>query len=204
MPITTVAQCKAFRGVEAANQEHDAELDRIIPAVQAFLEQECARVFDRSTVTEYYHGAGSWGGCRSGASPAWRNTLLVKRPPIVSITNIWDDPARAYGSTTLLGAASYVIADAEAGLIILDGFCFQEGINNIKVTYVGGYASMPFDLEQAAIEMVWAAREKGLHNLIGVRSRSVGDGNIQFVNLDWGSPNLTAIIQKYSLKTGVA
>lgn len=204
MPITTVANCKAFRGIEASNQEHDDELRRIIPAVQAFLEQECARTFDQATVTEYYNGAGSWGGCRNGSSPAWRTTLLVARPPIVSITNIWDDPLRAYGSTTLLAATGYVIDDAEAGLIRLDGITFQEGVKSIKITYVGGYAVMPFDLEQAAIEMVWAAREKGERNLIGVRSRSIADGSVQFVNLDWGSPNLSAIIQKYSLKTGVA
>jgi hypothetical protein len=96
-----------------------------------------------------------------------------------------------------------VIADADAGLILLDGTAFQTGIKNIKIVYVGGYASMPADLEQAAIEMAWAAREKGERNLIGVRSRSVADGSVQFVNLDWGSPNLQAIIQKYSLKTGV-
>lgn len=206
MAITTVANCKAFRAIGAENTEHDAELERIIPAVQAFLEQECARQFDQATVTEYYHGAGAWDGCRRGAVSAWRNSLLVARPPIASVTNIWDDPARAYGSTTLLAASSYVVEDAEAGLILLDGIVFQYGLKNIKITYVGGYtsATMPRDLEQAAIEMVWAAREKGQHNLIGVRSRAVGDGNLQFVNLDWGSPNLTAIIQKYSLKTGVA
>lgn len=204
MAITTVANCKAFRGIDAANDEHDAELARIIPAVQAFLEQECARQFDQATVTEYYHGAGSGGESPRLGATAWRHTLLVARPPIISITNIWDDPLRAYGSTALLGAAKYLIADAAAGLIMLDGIVFQRGLHNIKITYVGGYAAMPLDLEQAAIEMVWAAREKGQHNLIGVRSRSVADGNLQFVNLDWGSPNLAAIIQKYSLKTGVA
>lgn len=204
MSITTVAHCKAFRGIGSENTEHDAELERIIPAVQVFLEQECARAFEQATVTEYYNGAGWWNDGRTIQFPAWRNTLMVARPPIASITNIWDDQDRAYGSETLLGAANYVIADAEAGLIVLDSLCFQRGLRNIKITYVGGYPTIPLDLEQAAIEMVWAAREKGLHNLIGVRSRSIADGNIQFVNLDWGSVHLNPIIQKYSLKTGVA
>ena len=191
MPITTVANCKAFRGVASANDEHDAELARLIPAVQAFLEQECGRVFDQATVTEYFDG------------DDWKGSLLVSRPPITSITNLWDDPARAFA--TPMAAAKYDIKDASSGYVrLLDGLTFSRGQKNIKLTYVGGYAAMPFDLEQAAIEMVWAAREKGQHNLIGVRSRSVADGNLQFVNLDWGSPNLIAIIQKYSLKTGVA
>ena len=203
MSITTVANCKAFRGIGSDNTEHDAELERIIPAVQAFLEQECGRKFDQQTVTEYYHGARAY-GCQRESPSSWRNRLLVARPPIQSVTNIWDDYLRAYGSTTLLATSSYLVADAEAGLIMLNGLYFNVGLNNIKITYVGGYQTMPLDLEQAAIEMVWAAREKGQHNLIGVRSRSVADGNLQFVNLDWGSPNLAAIIQKYSLKTGVA
>jgi hypothetical protein len=191
MALTTVPACKAFRGIASDVTEHDDELARLIPAVQAWLEQECARAFDQATVTEYFDG------------DAWRSRILVARPPIVSVTNLWDDPARVW--TTPLAVASYDVKDAGAGLIrLLDGRCFALGQRSIKITYVGGYATAPLDLQQAVIEMVWAAREKGVHNLIGVRSRSVADGNVQFVNLDWGSINLGPIIQKYSLRTGVA
>lgn len=189
MSLTTVAQCKAFRNIDAENTEHDAELDRLIPAVQSWLEKACGRVFDRASVTEYYSGRD------------WRTCLLVARPPIVSITSLWDDLARTYA--TPMSSSLFVIEDADAGLIRLDGVTFQEGLQNIKITYTGGFATIPTDLEQAAIEMIWAAREKGVNNLIGVRSRSVADGNLQFVNLDWGSPNLEAILSKYRLQTGV-
>lgn len=189
MPITTVSNCKAFRKVEAENTDHDEGLERLIPAVQTWLEQECQRTFDQATVTEYFHGND------------WRDCLIISRPPIVSITNLWDDPARAYA--TPLSASQYVIADAEAGIIRLDGLTFSKGLRNIKITYVGGYQVMPTDLEQAAIEMVWAAYMKGDQNLIGVRSRSIGDGSVQFVNLSWPL-DLDAIISKYRLKTGVA
>lgn len=191
MPLTTVANCKAFRGIESDNQEHDSELARLIESVQAFLEEECGRVFEAGDVTEYYDG------------DEWCQRILVARPPINSIVNLWDDPARTYA--TPLQATTYDIQDAKAGIVrLLDGRRFSTGQRNIKITYNGGYTSIPLDLEQAAIEMVWAAREKGVHNLIGVRSRSIADGNVQFVNLDWGSAHLMPIIQKYSLKTGVA
>lgn len=205
MALTTVAHCKAFRGIASDDQSHDDELTRLIPAVQAFLEQECARAFEQATVTEYYHGAGS-GRYDDGQQtmPSWRNRLIVARPPLVSITSLYDDPLRVYGASTALAAGNYVIADANAGLIVLDGLTFSRGLRNIKITYVGGYATIPADLEQAAIELVWACREKGVNNLIGVRSRSVADGNVQFVNLDWGSVNLAPIINKYSVRTGVA
>jgi hypothetical protein len=189
MSLTTVPACKAFRGIEPENQEHDAELARLIPAVQEWLERECERTFEQATVTEYFHG------------DDWRDRLIVASPPLISITNIWDDPARAYA--TPLAASSYVIDDAEAGVIRLDGMTFSKGLRNIKLTYVGGFAVIPTDLEQAAIELVWAAREKGINNLVGVRSRSVADGNVQYVNLGWGSL-AQDIIGKYRLHTGVA
>ncbi len=189
MPITTVSDCKAFRKIEAENTDHDEGLERLITAVQQWLEQECRRTFDQASVTEYFHGHD------------WRDCIMVSRPPIVSITNLWDDLARAY--TTPISASQYVIEDAEAGIVRLDGLTFQKGLRNIKITYLGGYQVMPPDLEQAAIEMIWAAYAKGDQNLIGVRSRSIADGSVQFVNLSWPL-DLDAIISKYRLNTGVA
>lgn len=189
MALTTVPACKAFRGLGSDVTEHDHELARLIPAVQAWLEQECERAFDQATVTEYFDG------------DEWRRQLLVARPPIASVTNLWDDPARVWA--TPLAATAYDVKDAEAGLIrLLDGRSFTSGQRNIKLAYVGGYLTAPLDLQQAVIEMVWAAREKGAHNLIGVRSRSIADGNVQFVNLGWESL-AEGIIRKYRLRTGV-
>jgi hypothetical protein len=143
MPITTVANCKAFRGVEAANQEHDAELERIIPAVQAFLEQECGRVFDQAEVTEYFDGE------------MWASVLLVARPPINSIINLWDDPTRVFATPFSVG--SYDVKDANAGIVrLLDDLEFSDGQHNIKITYSGGYTSMPFDLSNARRIWYWA------------------------------------------------
>jgi hypothetical protein len=193
MALTTVPACKAFRGIPGDVTEHDDELARLITAVQEWLERECERTFEQATVTEYYHGQD------------WTHCLIVARPPIVSVTNLWDDPLRVY--TTPLTSSLYAVPvagtdDANAGIIRLDGYKFQAGIQNIKITYTGGFQEIPPDLEQAAIEMVWAAREKGAHNLVGVRSRSIADGSVQFVNLGWESL-ADGIIRKYRLRTGV-
>ncbi len=194
MALTTVQACKAFRGIEGDNLEHDEELARLILAVQEWLERECERKFEQATVTEYYSGT------------RWRDLIEVARPPIVSITNLWDDLLRVYA--TPMSVANYVVPqvdshDSKAGIVRLDHLQFQQGIQNIKITYAGGFATIPTDLEQAAIEMVWAAREKGLHNLVGVRSRSVADGNVQYVNLAWSSL-AEDIINQYRLHLGVA
>lgn len=191
MALTSVPRCKAFRGIPSDNQEHDAELERLIVSAQDFLERKCERKFEQATVTEYFNG----GDLRD------RTWLMVARPPIVSITNIWDDVDRVYA--TPLASTNYVIEDAETGVIRLDGLKFLDGIRNVKLTYSGGSATIPTALEEAIIEMVWAAREKGLHNLVGVRSRSIADGNVQYVNLSWDSI-ADEIVKLYSLHLGVA
>ena len=94
--------------------------------------------------------------------------LQVQHYPIISVTNIYDDVNRVFGSDTLLiedtgglySTAHYVIAangevENPGEIIRLDG-AWTKGLQNIKMTYVGGYsdANMPADLVQAQIDWV--------------------------------------------------
>lgn len=191
--IITVQDCKNFRDLKDENTGDDEELESIIVAVQSFLETECGRKFEldaTNDLVEYYSG------CH------WHTQLLVAKPPIVSITDIQIDNLRVWDKP-VLDAALYAVYDADSGIIkLLQGLEFTDGTLNIRIRYKGGYsaASMPADLKRAAIEMVWAARMKGSSNLVGVRSRSLGDGSVQYVNLDWPL-NLGAIVNKYNLRS---
>lgn len=189
MAITTVARCKQFRGIAPSNTEHDAELARLIEAVQSWLEGRCGRVFDRGTVTEYHDGSRG------------RNSLMVARPPIIGITSIHDDPAQLWSSETEIDPSDYYIESASAGIVRLRSGWFADAARNVRIVYEGGYDPIPSDLEQAALEMIWSAREKGQHNLIGVRSRSIADGSVQFVNLEW-DVLAAGIVHQYRLHTG--
>jgi hypothetical protein len=189
--ITTVSNCKQFRGLDVDNDEDDAELERIIGVVQTWLEKECNRKFDDSGTTpivEYYSG------------DEWRTALIVGRPPIISIQDVQIDNLRVWDKP-VLDPAFYDVYDAEAGIIKFINYTLPRGTLNVRLRYRGGYSVIPADLEQAAIEMVWAVRAKGENNLIGVRSRTVADGSVQYLNLDLGSANLAAIIEKYTLRT---
>lgn len=174
MSLTTLANVKAFKNVTAS--DHDVELLRLIPAVDAFIAQYCNRVLEQATVTEYHSG-------RAG-----QTTLRLKQYPVASITSLHDDVDRVYGADTLLVAADYVLTDPAAGLAQLDGFTFEEGLHNIKIVYVGGFPVGSNDLkllEQAAIELVWLARDKGDKALLGLQSRSIADGRVDTFNTDW-------------------
>ena len=174
MSLTTLANVKAFKNVTAS--DHDAELLRLIPAVDAFIASHCNRVLEQATVTEYYSG-------RSG-----QTTLRLRQYPVTSITSLHDDVERVYGADSLLAAGDYVLTDAKAGLVQLDGLTFEEGLNNIKIVYVGGFAVGSPEralLEQAAIELVWLARDKGDKALLGLQSRSIADGSVTTFDTDW-------------------
>ena len=218
MAITTVQACKDFRGIDETNTQHDKELERLVKVVQAYLENECGRIFEDSgssaDLAEYYSGGGGssnisafGSGFGSGYGLAskgggWISQLVIARPPIIAITDIQIDNTRLWVNPPL-DPATYSIYDKDAGIVqLLNGIYFQQGTQNIRIRYRGGFAAIPADIEQAAIEMVWSIRTKGEQNLIGVRSRSMGDGSIQYVNLDVPM-NLAPILDKYSLRSRI-
>lgn len=182
MALTTLANVKAFKNITV--DDHDNELSRLITTVDNFVEEYCGRTFEQATVTEYH--STTWG----------QRVLLLKRPPIVSITSFYDDAVRVYGADTLLASTSYVIDDANAGIVRLDGTSFGQGLRNVKAVYVGGYATIPFALEQAAIELIWLARDKGDQALLGLRGKSIADGSVSYLDNQWPS-GINAILDLY-------
>jgi len=188
MALTTYDKVKKFKNI--TDGKHDEELKRLVVTVQAFLENACNRSFDANAALVEYH-----------STAAGQTVLFLDRPPIASIASIYDDPDRAYGAATLIAATDYVLADAAAGIVRLDGVSFQQGINNVKVTYSGGnFSAGDLDvLEQYAIELIWLARMKGDENLLGLSAKSVGDGNISLLRNDWPA-GLGDLIGKYRLE----
>ena len=185
MSLTTLANVKTFKNITAS--EHDVELLRLIPAVDAFVNQHCVRTIEQATVTEKHSS-------RKGQS-----RLILKQPPVASITSIHDDPDRVYGSGTILTAnTDYVLENPEAGIVIFDEHSTKGGIHNLQVIYVGGFSPVPKDLEQAAIELVWLARMKGDQALLGLQSKSIADGSVQVLKTDWPA-GVKAILDSYRL-----
>lgn len=188
--FTTLTNAKAFKNV--TEDTHDEELSRLIPVVQAFIESYCERTFEVATgLIDYVTTA-----------PGQR-LILLRRPPVVSITSIYDDPLRAYGASTLVAATDYVVTNAEAGILELTRDLSTGGLNNLKITYSGGYAASSQTLtlmEQAAIELMWLARDKGDQALLGLSSRSIADSSIVVRN-DWPA-GVQAILDLHRLRHG--
>jgi hypothetical protein len=138
--LTTLAKVKSFLSIPSTNADHDELLNNIISGVSEEIEKYCGRVFKAQSHTEYIDGEGL-------------DRFMVKNFPINSITSIHDDLDRVYGSDTLIASSDYGY-DANTGIVFMVSSLFSEGTQNIKIVYNGGYATIPLDLENAAISLV--------------------------------------------------
>lgn len=164
MSLTSLAAVKAFKNQET--DEHDAELLRLIAVAERFIAAYCRRTIEQATVTDYL-------------SPVpGQLRLFLARPPVASITGLYDDPLRVYGADTLVPATEYVIQDGPAGIVAVDGHRLAGGIHSVKIVYLGGFTPVPPDVEQAAIELTWLTRDLGDKALLGVSGKQIADGSI--------------------------
>ena len=184
MPITTVANWKAYRGIASGVTSWDAVVTLLIPSVEAEVERYIGRTLDEQTLTdEPYSGDGS-------------QTLVLDDWPITAITAIKtrsDD-----GSTTTLAATTYrcLTGAKNRGEIVrlpftsgtriyTDDFgvtgvsscgpVWPEGHGNILVSGTVGYATIPDDIEEAAHCLIDAKLAGRGRNIFDVQ---VGEGNV--------------------------
>lgn len=140
--LTTLANLRTFLKKQTADTADDTLLENIISRVSADVEKRCGRSFIAATVTEYYEGNG-------------KAEMLVRRPPINSITSIHIDADRTWTSDMAIDSDNIIISEECPGLIILDGDIFDKGlgIENVRVIYNGGYTTIPADLESKVLRL---------------------------------------------------
>jgi hypothetical protein len=117
--------------------------------------------------------------------------LLPRQFPIIAVTAVSVDnvPIQQANSPVMAG----FLWDARR--ILLRGFRFCRGLQNVQVSYTAGYSSIPLDLKQAAIEALALSYRQRVR--IGEKSNSMsGQVNVSF---DMGDvpPRSMAIFSQY-------
>ncbi len=167
---------------------HDGLLEMLINGVSAMFEVYCRRVFQQASFTEYHNGRG-------------KVVLFVGNPPIASspAVEIWDDLERVWGSGTLIDPSQYTIDESEM-FIQMDGRTLKDGYKNVKITYTGGYLTIPGDLELACIEQVALKFREATEKNLGVTARGFADGSVSF---NWREilPQIKMILDGYRIET---
>ncbi len=167
--LVDLGNIKSYLGIAETDTEFDTDLDHLIDAVSWYFNNETNRKLKaRDYAAEYYDGDGS-------------DTLYVENYPINSITHLYIDTERAYGADDEILAADYMIYK-DMGKIIVEDTVFSKGNQSVKLEYNGGYATIPYDLENACKEMVaFLFKRDKAGNRIGVKSLSVEGGSENYV-----------------------
>lgn len=133
LPIVSLADLKAHLNITTTTD--DEELRDTLAAATEAAENYCNRPLRRKTVTETHNGS-----C---------GPILLWRAPVVSVTSVVE-------SGTTLTASDYFV-NASAGLLYRGTtsatFEWYEGMQNVVVTYVAGYADPPRVAQQAVKEL---------------------------------------------------
>lgn len=167
---TTLVAVKRHLKIDALDTEHDTELEELINASYLLLEGYIHHPLKSATYTEDYDGDAT-------------NTLILRKYPIISITSIHDDTARAFGADTLVPATDYVLDnEEEVGAVRLfqNTSIFTRGIKNVRVVYVAGYATIPADAARACILLVaWLFNRAGSESIV---SQALGGKSESYVD----------------------
>lgn len=191
MALTDRASVKLHLNIPSSNTNEDSRLDQFIVQVDKCLKNLLQRDIEQASYTEFYTGAGT-------------KYLVLRQRPVVSIANLWVDPAGYFGesatpfqsNTLLTQGVDYALAldegsQSRSGLVVRIGTFWPEidllrrpgilaieggpAFGNIKVQYTAGYGTVPADLQLLANQIVAQVRNSAKRGGLPVASESLAD-----------------------------
>lgn len=139
--LVTLAEYKAYAGITSTNS--DAIINSIIPKVSQMVKTICRRTFvDYVNDNKEEVFSGGW------------SKLFLKEYPILSIGSV--EASVDYGQTytELVEFTDYVLDLEDGAIACINTDEFPKYINGYKVTYTGGYETLPEDLKVAVLDLV--------------------------------------------------
>ncbi|HHT8992769.1 TPA: phage head-tail connector protein [Burkholderia cenocepacia] len=173
--LTTLVNAKAWLNVPTAVTGDDAMLQRLITGASQFVQTYLNRTIATTAYNERYTGSGS-------------NTLALPNYPITAVSSvaIRGVPIAASPDGVQVG---YTFDDRFLYLIGNVGFSsFPNGADGqfpkwpplgVQVSYTAGFASTPFDVEQAALELI-GLKYAGDRTHFGQVSKSINGEVVSF------------------------
>lgn len=172
--LTSLLAVKTSLGYPVPADPHDDDtfLESLINAVTVRAEAFCNRILKARSapIVEFIHGKG-------------RREFLLKQWPVGTVAEVAIG-SDADGFTALDPSEYFVVEDSNGVAIGLErrGCNWEKGRRNIRVTYPGGYATVPADLEMAAQQWVAFYKRRFEDKDLGLKVRSKGDENITIEN----------------------
>jgi hypothetical protein len=123
--MMTLAEIKGMLGIN--DPIDDVNLTLKMENLQGRFESELSRTLLRGTYTEYFDGGDT--------------SLFLSAFPVESITSVYVDASRVFAASSLLTSDQYALYRLRGQLKYGSGTPWPDGIQNIQVTYIGGYVA---------------------------------------------------------------
>lgn len=182
MSLTTTAKVKNFLGITTTT--NDTQIGVLVDIVDKTIKNYCERNIELTTITNFQL-----------ETDGVQDTFFLQERPITGISGITNS-----GNT---------ISSDEYELNALDGvirfaYAPDESIQDLKVTYSGGYATVPADVEGVATMMVadlfrisGGGNASGLGTGSGeIQSEKLGDYSVTYA-VDKDANSIDGILNKY-------
>lgn len=118
--------------------------------------------------------------------------LLPRYFPIIAVSAVSIDTVTTLVQSTAPNVSGWLW---DSRRILLRGFRFSRGVQNVTISYTAGYSSMPLDLKQAALEFFALTYRQRTH--IGERSQSLGGQVTVSFDMSDIQPRSKLVFQQY-------
>ena len=162
--LCSLANVKVFAGITSTDTTYDTRLEKCIDAASMYHNKMTDYDLLARTVTEYQDGDGT------------DKVILHERP--VSGVTLYSDPDRAWATAV---TSTYYEVWTNEGILIMTQTSLDVGDMVLKITYTGGYSTIPADLELSAITLAIYWYEQFRAHRIGLTTASNEAGSVAYV-----------------------
>lgn len=158
--LTTVTKVKEYLGITTSTD--DSLLARLVAASSRWFTNQCGRDIAYTIYVDTVDGNGE-------------DVMLLKNSPVSAITSVSVDGVVIPVRPSLTGSG-YVFNTYS---VILAGYEFTEGLQNVQIVYEAGLSPVPEDVEQAVIELVALKYRERSH--VGNASQTLAGTSVSFL-----------------------
>jgi len=153
--LTTLANVKSWLGLSAGND--DPLLERMISGFSQNIQSWLNRQLKSQDYTENRDGNGGRSMTFADYPVTEVSSVKIDGKPILPASD-FTSPGYRFSPTSL----------------VLNGYIFSKGLQNIEITYTAGFKEVPADIEQAVIELIGLRYKE--RDRIGQQSKNMANG----------------------------
>lgn len=195
--LCTLADVKTALNVTSSDK--DTLISALIVAASRWIEGHCQRTFASTSYTEVFSPGRDGRILRSGT------VVRPRQYPIISVTSLHESSVRTFDATSLLPATDYAIGQGSLTVELLDDgttIALQGGQRTVQLIYVAGYATIPGDLQRAAVMLAVHLYHKADRQKQNVASESLGGVTVSYLN-ETMPKEAQAIVDRYRRPFGL-